>query len=233
MNKIPRHVAIIMDGNGRWAKKRFVNTAAGHRAGAQTLKQIARECEALKIEYLTVYAFSTENWKRSASEVSDLMNLLREYIKQYIDDVDKNEVRIRVIGDLSRLDLDLQGSIQQLQDQTKHKEGLCLVLAINYGSRDEITRAVKSISRDLKNHKLSDSDLNETLIESYLDTKDIPNPDLLIKPGGEMRLSNFLLWQMAYSELYFTKKLWPDFNKKDLLSAIEEYSQRDRRFGGR
>ncbi len=230
---IPQHVAIIMDGNGRFAKKFFLTKAAGHRAGAQTLKQIVRDAEALSVKFLTVYAFSTENWKRSPKEVEDLLSLLREYIKNYINDVDKNDIRIKCIGDINGLPSDLAESIRNLERISAHKEGLQLNLAINYGSKDEIIRAVKSVCSDILSDKLSLDRINEDVFEQYLDTCGIPPVDLCIRTSGEMRLSNFLLWQLAYAELFFIEKHWPEFKKADLLLAFEAYSKRERRFGGR
>ncbi len=230
---IPQHVAIIMDGNGRWAKKRFLTRAAGHRAGAKALRSLATEAEKIGVKYLTVYAFSTENWNRPKDEVDALMKLLREYIQEYIDDSNKNNMRISVIGDVSRLDDDLQGKIRMLEDITKHKNGLHVIIAMNYGGRDEITRVARIIADEVKNGGLNPQNIDENLISAYLDTKDIPDPDLLIRTSGEMRLSNFLLWQSAYSELVFNDKLWPDFTINDLNAAIDIYNDRERRFGGR
>lgn len=230
--EVPAHVAIIMDGNGRWAKKRLLTRSAGHNAGAQNLRKLAVDAEKLGIKYLTVYAFSTENWKRDKSEVDGLMNLLRQYIQQYIDDTKKNDMRVSVIGELSRLDPDLQEKIAYLIELTKSKTGLHLVIALNYGGRDEILRAVKKVcvaaSRGMDTAGMTEDDFAR-----YLDTAGFPDPDLLIRTSGEMRASNFLPWQTAYTELYFSEKYWPDFKADDLREAIAHYQQRDRRFGGR
>ena len=228
-----KHVAIIMDGNGRWAKKRFLNKKAGHRAGAQALKVLTQEAEKIGISYLTVYAFSTENWGRPPGEIEDLMQLLREYIQQYIDDEDKNNMRISVIGRRSFLADDLRQKIKMLEDMTRKKDGLHLVIALDYGGRDEIMRAVQNLCNDVAQRLVKPNSVTEELFVSYLDTAHIPDPDLLIRTSGELRISNFLLWQLAYTEFYFSPKLWPDFTIKDLHSALEELKERKRRFGVR
>ena len=230
---VPEHIAIIMDGNGRWAKRRLLNKAAGHRAGAQALRRLAEEAEKIGVKILTVYAFSTENWTRPKDEVDDLMSLIHHYIQQYIDDSKKNNMRITLIGDLTRLTDELQRKIAGLVEMTKEKKGMRVVLALNYGGRDDITRAVRKLAADVKGGRKTLDEINEKLFASYLDTFDLPDPDLLIRTSGEMRLSNFLLWQTAYSEMYFCDKLWPDFNIKDLENAIGQYKLRDRRYGGR
>jgi len=230
---VPEHIAIIMDGNGRWAKRRLLNKSAGHRAGAQALRRLAEEAEKIGVKILTVYAFSTENWSRPKAEVDDLMSLIHHYIQQYIDDSEKNDMRISVIGDLTRLSVDLQRKIAGLLEMTKDKKGLRVVLALNYGGRDDITRAARKLAYDVKGGRKTPEEVSERLFASYLDTADLPDPDLLIRTSGEMRLSNFLLWQTAYTEMYFCDKLWPDFNIKDLEKAIAQYGQRDRRYGGR
>lgn len=230
--KIPAHVAIIMDGNGRWAKKRLLPRTAGHAQGSRTAEQICEDAYNLGIKYLTIYAFSTENWARPDSEVSALMNLLRKYMKDSIERSTKNNMRVRVIGDISRLDDDLRQSIMTLEEKTKNNTGLNFQVAINYGGRDEIVRAVRKISAEATAGNIVPEQIDENLINSYLDTSDIPYPDLLIRTSGEMRTSNFLPWQLAYSEFYFTDVLWPDFNKDELAKAIEYYNGRDRRFGG-
>ena len=232
-NSIPQHVAIIMDGNGRWAKKRFLPRKAGHSAGARTVENCCEWAWDLGIRYLTVYAFSTENWSRSDEEISYLMDLLRDYMKNCLARSRKNNMRVRVIGDKSRLDEDLQRSIEDLERQSASFTGLNFQVAINYGGRDELKRAVRAIADRAADGSLKAGDIDENLISSYLDTADIPDPDLLIRTSGEQRISNFMLWQMAYTEFYFTDILWPDFSKKDLIRAIEYYGQRDRRFGGR
>ena len=232
-SRLPRHVAIIMDGNGRWAKKRFLNRAAGHRAGAQALRKLSEQMNAAGYPMLTVYAFSTENWKRSDEEVSALMGLLREYIQSYINDSKKNNIRICTIGDMSRLDDDLREKIAYLGELTKNHGGMRLNIAINYGGRDELLRAVKSACRDAADGKLSPEALTEDAFAAYLDTAALPDPDLWIRTGGDMRLSNFLLWQSAYAELVFSNKLWPDYTIKDVAAAVASFQGCDRRFGGR
>ncbi|MDR2903634.1 MAG: isoprenyl transferase [Clostridiales bacterium] len=233
LNRLPEHIAIIMDGNGRWAKKRLLSRKAGHKAGAQALRVLSEEMNAMGFHYLTVYAFSTENWNRSEEEVYDLMNLLRDYIQQYIEDTKKNNMRVNVIGDRSRLDRDLQDSIAYLEQLTLENDGLCVNIAVNYGGRDEITRAAKKLAADCMDRKINLDEINPDRFAAYLDTTDIPDPELLIRTSGEMRLSNFILWQCAYSEFYFSDKLWPDYKIADLLEAIWHFQNRDRRFGGR
>lgn len=230
---MPKHIAIIMDGNGRWAKKRFLAKKIGHKSGADNLKKIIEESENLGIKYLTAYAFSTENWNRNEDEITSLMNLLREYIDKYLKDVHNSNIKISIIGNLIKLDKDLQEKAEILTELTKNKTGIHVLIAINYGGRDEIVRAVNKIIADINNGKLVTSNITEDSLSAYLDTKNVPDPDLLIRTSGEMRISNFLLWQLAYTEMYFTNKLWPDFNKNDLLEAIKYYKKRDRRFGGR
>lgn len=230
--KIPKHVAIILDGNGRWAKKRFLPRKAGHVAGSKTVEQICEDAWDLGIQYLTVYAFSTENWKRPQDEVDALMKLLRQYLKDCIKRSTKNNMCVRVLGDITPLDEDLKNSIIELEEATKNNTGLHFQVALNYGSRDEMTRAMKAMFRDLEKQGLDSESIDEELFQKYLDTKDMPDPDLLIRTSGEQRLSNFLLWQLGYAEFYFTDVLWPDFNKQELKKAIEYYNGRDRRFGG-
>ena len=228
--KIPAHVAIIMDGNGRWAKKRGLPRTFGHSQGAKTVEQILEDADALGIRYLTVYAFSTENWSRPAAEVKALMNLLRRYMKTALAKCTKNNVRVRVIGDKSRLAPDLQEAIATLERETASNTGIGFQIAINYGGRDEIVRAVR---RACEKGLLSDpAAIDDALLDSCLDTAGIPDPDLLIRTCGEQRISNFLLWQLAYSELYFTDKAWPDFDRKELEKAIDAYNHRERRYGG-
>lgn len=230
--KIPQHVAIILDGNGRWAKKRHLPRGFGHKAGAKTVEQIMEDAWDLGIKYLTVYVFSTENWKRSVEEVKGIMNLLRDYLEKSIERSNKNNMRVRIIGDRTRLDKDIIEAIVNLEEATKNNTGLQFNMALNYGGRDEITRAVKGIAADVKEGKLSVEDITEDLISSRLDTAEMPDPDLLIRTSGEIRLSNYLPWQVAYSEFYFCDTLWPDFNKEELIKAIDYYNGRDRRFGG-
>ena len=227
-NKLPRHVAIIMDGNGRWAKERGFSRNEGHKKGSEVVKKITNYAEKLGIEYLTVYAFSTENWKRPQDEVDGLMNLLRRYLKNHIKDTKKNNAKFRVIGDRIGLPQDIQNQIEELEGLTKDKSGICINIAINYGGRDEIIRAC----RHMIEARVEPNALNEELFESFLDTKGIPDPDLMIRTSGEMRTSNYLPWQLAYSEFYFTDVAWPDFHKKELELAVEAYNKRDRRFGG-
>lgn len=231
-NQVPEHVAIILDGNRRWAKKRFLPSKAGHAAGSRAVEQICEDAWNLGIKYLTVYAFSTENWKRSEDEVAALMKLLRQYLKDCIKRSMKNNMCVRVIGDITVLDEDLKSSIRELEEISKDNTGLHFQVALNYGSRDEMLRAMRNMSDDIAAGKYRTEEISEEVFTSYLDTNGIPDPDLLIRTSGEERLSNFLLWQLAYTEFYFTDVLWPDFNKKELQKAIDYYSRRDRRFGG-
>ena len=231
--KIPKHVAVIMDGNGRWAAKRNLVKKAGHKAGADTLEKISRHADKLGIKHFTVYAFSTENWKRSEEEVSGLMDLLRKYLDDHIKRAKRDNIRVDVIGDVTRLDKDIQEKIETLKEISKDKTGLFLHIALNYGGRDEILRAVRKMAEDIKEGKKEISDIDEKFFSSYLDTKDIPDPELLIRTSGEERISNFLLWQIAYSEMNFSEKLWPDYTEKDFDEAIYNYQHRERRFGGR
>ena len=230
--KIPVHVAIIMDGNGRWAKRRGLPRTAGHVQGARTVEQILEDADYMGIRYLTVYAFSTENWSRPDSEVKALMNLLRTYMKTSLAKCAKNNVRIRVIGDKSRLDKDLQASIANLERETASNTGIGFQIAINYGSRDEMVRAVQAAAQKVKDGELRPEDITENYLSDSLDTCGIPDPDLLIRTGGEQRISNFLLWQTAYSELYFCDAAWPDFNKAELEKAVDAFNHRERRYGG-
>ena len=230
--KIPKHVAIIMDGNGRWAKKRLLPRTAGHIQGSKVAEQICEDAYNLGIEYLTIYAFSTENWARPQKEVDTLMDLLRKYMKDSIERSTKNNMVVKVLGDKSRLAPDLIESIDKLEKITENNTGLKFNVAINYGGRDEIVRAVKKLYSDIENGTYCIEDVNEDIFESYLDTGNVPAVDLMIRTSGELRTSNFLPWQLAYAELYFTDVLWPDFNKKELQKAIEYYNKRDRRFGG-
>lgn len=229
---VPRHVAIILDGNGRWAKAKGLPRNYGHAQGSKNVERICEEAYRMGIKYLTVYAFSTENWSRPRDEVDALMKLLRNYMKTCLKTAAKNDMKIRVIGDISRLDPDIRGRILELEEATKENGGLNFQIAINYGSRDEITRAVRKMAEDCQTGKLQAEEIDETLIESYLDTHDIPDPDLLIRTSGEQRLSNYLLWQLAYTEFYFTDVPWPDFDKAELIRAVEQYNSRDRRYGG-
>ncbi len=230
--RVPEHVAIILDGNGRWAQKRHMPRNFGHKAGADNLEQVIEDAWDLGIKYLTVYAFSTENWKRSVEEVTGLMTILRDFLRKSIDKSMKNNMRVRVLGRRDRLDKDIVKAIEELEETTKNNTGIQFNVALNYGGRDEITRAVQSIAEDVRNGKLDTSDITEELISSRLDTADIPDPDLLIRTSGELRISNFLPWQISYSEFYFCDTLWPDFDKEALKKAIDYYNGRDRRFGG-
>ncbi|MCF2553813.1 isoprenyl transferase [Faecalicatena contorta] len=229
---VPQHVAIILDGNGRWAKSKGMPRNYGHAQGSKNVERICEDAYRMGIKYLTVYAFSTENWNRPKDEVDALMKLLRNYMKTCLKTAEKNDMKIRVIGDTTRLDEDIRSRIVELEEATKNNGGLNFQIAINYGSRDEITRAVRRLSRDCKDGKVDPDTIDEKTIESYLDTHDIPDPDLLIRTSGEQRLSNYLLWQLAYTEFYFTDVPWPDFTKEELVKAIEQYNARDRRYGG-
>lgn len=228
---MPTHVGIIMDGNGRWAKKRGMPRKVGHREGAKTFRAIARHAKALGISYITFYAFSTENWKRPKDEVDAIMDLFDKYLDEVNDFIDEN-IRVRFIGDRTMLKPQLQAKMQHVEEISKDFDSMTLVLAINYGGRDEITNAVKTIASDVKSGKLDVNDIDSELVQSRLYTEEIPDVDLIIRPSGEQRLSNFLIWQSAYAEYYFTDILWPDFSKKDLEKAVMTYSERNRRFGG-
>lgn len=230
---LPKHIAIIMDGNGRWAKKRLLPKKMGHKAGADALKKLLKRIEKTDIEHITVYAFSTENWKREKQEVDDLMKLLKDYIGQYIKDNETSNLKIDTIGDISALSEDLQKDLAHLKEISSKKTGLNLHIALNYGGRDEIVRAIKHISNDVKNGDIAIEDITENLFSSYLDTKEYNDPELIVRTSGELRTSNFLVWQSAYSEFYFSDKLWPDFTFEDLEQAINAYQKRERRFGGR
>jgi undecaprenyl diphosphate synthase len=230
--KIPQHVAIILDGNGRWAKAKGMPRTYGHIEGAKTVEKICEEAWKMGIKYLTVYAFSTENWKRSKEEVDALMSLLRNYMKNCLKTAEKNDMVVRVIGDKTGLAEDLQVKIDELEKASANNGGLNFQIAINYGSRDEIVRSVRKVMEDVKAGKITVDQMDEAMFDSYLDTAGIPSPDLLIRTSGEERLSNFLMWQLAYTEFYFTDVPWPAFTKEDLEKAIEKYNSRDRRFGG-
>ena len=229
--RVPNHIAIILDGNGRWAKKRGMPRSFGHVKGCENLEDICEVAKELGVKYLTVYAFSTETWKRSKEEVDGLMKLFRNYLKKCIKISQKNNMRVKVIGDITAFDLDIQESIEKLEDFSKDFTDLHFQIALNYGSRDEITRAVNRMLEDQKAGKL-ETPVSENTISGYLDTAGIPDPDLMIRTSGELRLSNYLLWQLAYSEFYFTDVPWPDFKKEELVKAIEKYNERDRRYGG-
>ena len=229
--RVPNHIAIILDGNGRWAKKRGMPRSFGHVKGCENLEDICEVAKELGVKYLTVYAFSTENWKRSKEEVDGLMKLFRNYLKKCIKISQKNNMRVKVIGDITAFDSDIQESIEKLEDFSKDFTDLHFQIALNYGSRDEITRAVNRMLEDQKAGKL-ETPVSEDTISDYLDTAGLPDPDLMIRTSGELRLSNYLLWQLAYSEFYFTDVPWPDFKKEELAKAIEKYNKRDRRYGG-
>lgn len=232
-SSLPNHVAIILDGNGRYAKKRFLPRQMGHKKGAENLRKIVEYVSELKLNYLTVYAFSTENWNRDKTEVDYLMTLLVNYLDSFLTDSEDTSIKINVIGDMNGLSSVIQKKINEVVKTTENNTGLNFTVAINYGSRDEIKRATKKIALDVKNDIINVEDIDEKLISSYLDTKDLPDPDLIIRTSNEFRLSNFLMWQAAYSELYFTEKLWPDFTCEDFDEAINSYNSRERRFGGR
>ena len=229
---VPKHVAVILDGNGRWAKKHGVPRAMGHKAGCETLEKMVRIAADMGISYFTVYGFSTENWKRSREEVEALMKLFRGYLKKCIKISKKNNMKMKVIGDIKAFAPDIQQRVRELEEYSKDFDGIYFQLALNYGSRDEIRRGMQRMAQDVKDGKVEPDSITEDTIESYLDTAGVPDPDLLIRTSGEQRLSNFLLWQLAYSEFYFTPVAWPDFNKEELIKAIEKYNQRDRRYGG-
>jgi len=229
---IPRHVAIILDGNGRWAKKRFLPRNAGHAAGSKNVEKICKAAWEMGIEYVTMYAFSTENWSRPKSEVDALMKLLHQYLSDCLKTSRKNNMQVRVIGDISRLEPDLQERIRELEEFSAQNTGLHFQVALNYGSRDEIRRGIQRMAEDVKKGSLSPEEITEEVISSYMDTRGIPDPDLMIRTSGEQRLSNYLLWQMAYTEFYFTDVLWPDFDAGELERAVTFYQGRDRRFGG-
>ena len=228
---VPRHVAIILDGNGRWAKAKGLPRTAGHTAGEKNVEVFCEEAYNMGIEYLTLYAFSTENWNRSKEEVTALMNLLNQYLKNCLKTAKKNNMRIRVIGDISRLDPSMQEKICLLEKESASYTGLNLTIAINYGSRDEIVRGIKRMYQDVEEHKLDADAISEDTVSKYLDTADLPDPDLMIRTSGEQRLSNYLLWQLAYAEFYFTPVAWPDFHGEELRKAVEAYENRDRRYG--
>ncbi len=229
---VPTHIAIIMDGNGRWAKKRFLPRTAGHAAGAEAFRRTANYCRSIGVKYLTVYAFSTENWKRSAEEVSGIMKLMEKYLHEALKDMEKNRVRIKVFGDISPLSPELQKLCMEAQERSLQYDDVQVNFCLNYGGRDELVRAAKAFAQDVEQGKRRPEDLTEELLSTYLYSADIPDPELIIRPSGEMRTSNFLLWQSAYSEYVFMDVLWPDFQPEDLDAAIMEFNRRNRRFGG-
>ena len=228
----PRHIAIIMDGNGRWAKNRGLPRTAGHAAGAETFRRIANYCRTLGVEYLTVYAFSTENWKRSEEEIAGIMKLLKNYLLEAMRDMEKNHVRFKFFGDLSRLSPELQDLCRQAEQTSSAYHDVQVNFCLNYGGRDEIVQAARRFAMDVAQGRRDAAELTEEVLESYLYSAGVPDPELIIRPSGELRISNFLLWQSAYSEFVYMNVLWPDFREKDLDQAIEEYHRRNRRFGG-
>lgn len=230
---IPNHIAIIMDGNRRWARERKIDYRLGHKEGAKTLEKIVRYSKEVGIKYITVYAFSTENWKRSEEEVGALMLLLKTYLDDYSKRADSENIKVKVLGDISALSEGLQKSIKKCEERTKDNDGILFCIGINYGGRDEIVHAVKNIAEDVKNNKLNVDDISEKLIDDYLYTAGIPDPDLVIRTSGELRTSNFLPWQIVYSEFLFLDKYWPDFSEEDIDLAIEEYQRRNRKFGAK
>ena len=230
--KVPNHVAIILDGNGRWAKAKGMPRTYGHVKGCANLETICDDVKDLGIKYLIVYAFSTENWKRSRDEVEALMKLFRSYLKKCVKISERNKMRVKIIGDTSVFDEVIRERIHYLEEVSKDYDELYFQIALNYGSRDEITRGMRRMAQDAAEGKLIPAQITEETIEGYLDTAGVPDPDLLIRTSGELRLSNFLLWQLAYTEFYFTEVPWPDFDKQELIRAIEKYNQRDRRYGG-
>ncbi len=230
---MPKHIAIIMDGNRRWAKERGLDPKLGHKEGADNLKRIAKYANKIGLQYLTVYAFSTENWKRTKEEVGALMLLLQKYVEDFLKDTSKDNIRIKILGDITRLDEGLQKSIQKIVEATANCTGLTLNIAFNYGGRDEIVKAVKKIAKQVQDKEISIEDINEDLVSNSLYTAGQPEPDLLIRPGGEQRISNYLLWQLAYTEFLFIPKYWPDFSEEDLDEAIQIFENRNRKFGGK
>lgn len=229
---VPEHVGIILDGNGRWAKKKHMPRNFGHLQGSRVLEQICDDADEIGIKYLTVYVFSTENWKRSAKEVDGLMKILRNYLKDCIKRANKNNMKVRILGRKERLDDDIIKSIDELERASADNTGLVFQVALNYGGRDEIVRAVRKLAADVREKGIDPASIDEKMFEGYLDTAGVPDPDLIIRTSGEKRISNFLMWQSAYSEFDFPEILWPDFNKSRLIEAVERYNKRDRRFGG-
>ncbi|KLU63296.1 ditrans,polycis-undecaprenyl-diphosphate synthase ((2E,6E)-farnesyl-diphosphate specific) [Peptococcaceae bacterium CEB3] len=230
--RIPRHIAIIMDGNGRWAIRRGLPRSLGHKAGVEALRGVVKACSRLGVEYLTVYAFSTENWRRPKEEVGILMSLLTEYLRRELQELDENDVVIRALGQIEHLPAEARTELARAFERTKKNHGLVLNLALNYGGRAELVGAVRGICRDVQGGRLKSAEIDENVVDRYLYTAGIPDPDLLIRTSGEMRLSNFLLWQCAYTEMVIVQDYWPDFNEEALLQAIKAYQQRGRRFGG-
>ena len=232
LDKVPAHIAIIMDGNGRWAKSRFMPRTYGHKVGVETIRKVVKECSRLGVKYLTLYAFSTENWKRPKDEVSALMGLLVKYLRNELEELHKNNVKILTIGDISKLPQACIEELDHAKEKTKDNRGLVMSLALNYGGRNDLVNAVKNISQEVVDGKISVDDIGDDLISNHLSTKESPDPDLVVRTSGEQRLSNFLLWELAYSEFYFADIHWPDVDEKELQKAIFAYQSRDRRFGG-
>ncbi|MHB8126483.1 MAG: isoprenyl transferase [Desulfitobacteriaceae bacterium] len=230
--QLPRHIAIIMDGNGRWANRRGLPRAMGHRAGVESLRSVVKECSLLGIEVLTVYAFSTENWRRPKEEIGVLMSLLIEYLRKELNELHENDVVIRALGGIQKLPLEAQQELQRAFERTKSNKGLILNIALNYGGRLDIVEAVRKLCTEVQNKKITPQDINEELVSETLYTAGLPDPDLLIRTSGEMRLSNFLLWQLAYTEIVVIEDLWPDFDQSTLRRVIKIYQERDRRYGG-
>ena len=230
--RVPNHLAIILDGNGRWASNKGLPRSYGHVVGCDNLEKMCTVIQDMGVKYLTVYAFSTENWKRSQKEVGVLMNLFRRYLKKLLKRAERDNIRIRVIGRREGLAHDIIRIIDELEGNTKDNTGMHFLISLNYGGRDELIRGITKLACDIKDKNVDPVDINESMFEEYLDTYDIPDPDLLIRTSGEQRISNFMLWQLAYSEFYFTDVLWPDFTKEELIRAIEQYNSRERRFGG-
>ena len=230
--RVPSHIAIIMDGNGRWAKKQGSVRLVGHKFGVGSVRRVTEAAQIAGVKFLTLYAFSTENWRRPQEEVTALMKLLVQYLKSEVKELHKNEVVLRVLGEIDKLPKECEREIKDAIELTKNNKGLILNIAFNYGGRDEIVRAIKLIAEEYKDNKINIDDINSELVNNYLYTKDSPDPDLIIRPSGEQRLSNFLLWQCAYSEFWYSNVCWPDFTELDLQKAIYDYQNRDRRFGG-
>ena len=230
---MPQHIAIIMDGNRRWARERGLDPRIGHKEGAETLERIATFANEIGLKYMTVYAFSTENWKRTKEEVGALMKLLELYLDKFLNRESLRNIRIRLLGDVEGLNPSLRDRIYRIVEKSKNNTGLTLNIAFNYGGRDEIVRAVRKISEKVKNNEINIDEIDENMVSNNLYTQGEPEPDLLIRPGGEVRISNFLLWQLAYTEFLFVDKYWPDFSRKDLLEAIYTYEKRNRKFGGK
>ena len=229
--KLPKHLAIIMDGNGRWARQKSLSRIEGHIKGIQSVRTVVTTCRELGIEFLTLYAFSIENWRRPVNEVSALMGLLQTYLRKELDKMLENNIRLRAIGDINSLPPDAHDTLIDTVEKTAHCDGMVLTLALSYSGRDEIIRAFRRLVADIKNKRIRPEEVSEETLSNYLSTKDIPDPDLLIRTSGEYRISNFLLWEMAYTEIYVTETLWPEFGKEDLIKALLNYQSRERRFG--